>query len=92
MQLRELQKHIEALRSDDEDAVIVYVGARGPNLDMPEGNMMAAVRIGNIFETAEAKYLDDAISLARGKARRAKEAQAEKLKKEKADAGTILTA
>ena len=42
MESRELQKHIAALRSDDEDAVIIYVGARGPNLDMPDGNMMAA--------------------------------------------------
>ena len=94
MNIREMQRHIEALRLEDDDAVLVYVGARGPNLDMPDGNVMAAVRVGNFTESAEAKYLDDAISLARAKALRAQEAHVEKMKKakEKADADETVRA
>jgi hypothetical protein len=67
------------------DYVIVNLGARGPNMDMPDGNMLATVRIGDDEATAEAKYLDDAVTLARGIILRKREAEAKK-RKEKRDA------
>lgn len=67
------------------DYVIVNLGARGPNMDMPDGNMLATVRIGDDEATAEAKYLDDAVALARGIIMRKREAEAKK-RKEKRDA------
>ena len=69
-----------------DDYVILSVGARGPNMDMPEGNVIATVRSGdrtNYFEaTAGAKYLIDAINLAKGQIERDREAKS----KEKAKA------
>lgn len=76
----DLQNKLELLRDVGDDYLIVSVGVRGPNIDMPEGNAVATIRMGHDEATAEAKYLDDAISLARGKVLRAREA-----KKEKAD-------
>lgn len=67
------------------DYVIVNLGARGPNMDMPDGNMLATVRMGDDEATAEAKYLDDAVMLARGIILRKREAEAKK-RKEKRDA------
>lgn len=60
------------------DYVIASLGARGPNTDMPEGNLLATVRMGDDEATAEAKYLADAVSLARGKIIRKREAEAVK--------------
>lgn len=53
------------------------------NIDMPSGNVMATVRMGSDEATAEAKYLNDAVTLARGIILRKREADAKK-KKEKA--------
>lgn len=62
------------------DYVIVSLGARGPNMDMPEGNLLATVRMGDDEATAEAKYLADAVALARGKIIRKREAEVAKRK------------
>ena len=67
------------------DYVIVNLGARGPNIDMPEGKVLATVRMGDDEATAEAKYLGDAVALARGIIIRKREAEA-KRRKEKRDA------
>jgi hypothetical protein len=64
------------------DYVIVALGARGPNVDMPQGNLLATVRMGDDEATAEAKYLADAVSLARGIIIRKREAAARKAKQE----------
>lgn len=60
------------------DYVIVALGAQGPNIDMPVGNVLATVRMGNDEATSEAKYLADAVSMARGKIIRKREAEAKK--------------
>lgn len=65
------------------DYVIAAIGVHGPNIDMPSGNVMATVRMGSDEATAEAKYLNDAVTLARGIILRKREAEAKK-KKEKA--------
>lgn len=75
----DLQNKIEMLREAGEDYLIISVGVRGPNVDMPEGNAVATITIGDDTATAEAKYLCDAISLARVKAQRAREARAKKI-------------
>ena len=75
-----LQAHV-----GKNDYVLVALGARGPNLDMPDGNILATVRVGNDEATSEAKYLNDAITMARGKILRAREEKAKKAAKEKAD-------
>lgn len=66
------------------DYVITSLGARGPNIDMPEGNVLATVRMGDDEATAEAKYLHDAVALARDAIIRKREAEAKKREKEKA--------
>ena len=71
---RDIHAQIEAKRGD-ADYLILSIGARGPNLDCPEGNAVATVRMGNDEATAEALYLEDAILLARGKIIRAREAK-----------------
>ncbi len=82
-ELRELHHRIEALRDVGDDYLILSVGARGPNIDMPEGNAVATVRMGDDEATAEAKYLDDAISLARAAIIRDRKAREEKRAREK---------
>ena len=82
-ELRDLHRQIEALRNADEDYLILSVGARGQNLDMPDGNAVATVRMGDDEATAEAKYLDDAISLARAKIIRERKAREEKRARDK---------
>ena len=77
---------LAALRHATEDCIVVSIGARGPNMDMPEGNAVATVRIGDEEASAEAKYLMDAITLARAKIIRAREAKKAKKEKEKRDA------
>jgi hypothetical protein len=67
------------------DYVIVSLGARGPNIDMPDGNVLATVRIGDDEATAEAKYLNDAVTLARGIILRKREAEAKKRKEARND-------
>lgn len=62
-----------------DDYVIVSVGGRGPNLDMDEGNVVATVRNGPDEATAEAKYLIDAINLAKGKIERERAAKMKKV-------------
>lgn len=74
----DLQNKLEMLREAGEDYLIVSIGVRGPNVDMPEGNAVATISIGDDTATAEAKYLCDAVSLARAKVQRAKEARAKK--------------
>ena len=80
----EIQNFADQLRSvlGGNDYVIVNLGARGPNMDMPDGNMLATVRIGDDEATAEAKYLDDAVMLARGIILRKREAEAKKRKEQ----------
>ncbi len=84
-ELNDLQARIEALRETGEDYLILSVGVRGPNLDCYDGNAVATVRMGDIDATSEALHLADAISLARGKIIRAREAAKAKREKEKAD-------
>jgi hypothetical protein len=79
-----LQAQIEALRHVGEDYLILSVGVRGPNLDCHEGNAVATVRMGDDTATSEALHLQDAISLARGKILRERNAREEKRKKDKA--------
>lgn len=67
------------------DYVIVNLGARGPNIDMPEGNVLATVRMGDDEATAEAKYLNDAVTLAREKIIRKRETEAKKRKEARND-------
>ena len=68
------------------DYVIVSLGARGPNIDMPDGNVLATVRIGDDEATAEAKYLADAVLLARGIIIRKRDSEAKKREREKREA------
>jgi hypothetical protein len=68
------------------DYVIVAIGAHGPNLDMPDGNVLATVRMGNDEETVEAKYLTDAVTIARARIIRKRDAA--KKAKAKAKGGT----
>ena len=83
----EIQDFADRLKASlgGNDYVIVSLGARGPNMDMPEGNVLATVRIGDDEATGEAKYLNDAVTLARGAIVRKREAEAQK-RKEKRDA------
>lgn len=67
-----------------DDYLIVAVGARGSNMDMPEGNVLATVRSGDDEATAQAKYLIDAINLAKGKIERDREARTKKVKQQEA--------
>lgn len=73
----DLQNKLHTLRDTADDYLIVSVGVRGPNNDCPEGNAVATVRMGGDTATSEALYLDDAISLARAKILRAREAKKE---------------
>lgn len=70
-----LQDHIGI-----NDYVIVSVGVHGPNIDMPDGNVLATVRMGHDEATAEAKYLADAVTMARGIILRKREAELKKRK------------
>lgn len=79
-----LQGLIDKLRDVSDDYLIVSVGVRGPNLDCPDGNAVATVRMGSDEATSEALYLIDAISLARGKIIRERKGREEKRKKDKA--------
>lgn len=80
----DLQKRIAALREEGDDYLIVAVGVRGPNIDCHQGNAVATVRMGDDEATSEALYLNDAISLARGKILRERKAREDKAAKEKA--------
>jgi len=73
--LKTLQLALERLRSADLDYLIVSVGVRGPNNDCDNGNAVATVRMENDEATSEALHLIDAISLARGKILREREAR-----------------
>ncbi len=81
--LLDLQGKLELIREAGEDYLILSVGVRGPNTDMPAGNCLATVRMGDDEATSEALYLHDAIALARGKILRERKAREEKRKKEK---------
>ena len=70
-----IQFDLEHLRGKGEDYLIVAVGVRGPNYDCDEGNAVATVRMGDDEATSEALRLPDAISLARGKILREREAR-----------------
>lgn len=78
----EIQDFADRLKASlgGNDYVIVSLGARGPNMDMPEGNVLATVRMGDDEATGEAKYLNDAVTLARGAIVRKREAEAKKRK------------
>ena len=84
VEAQRLYQELATLRHATEDCIVVSVGARGPNMDMPEGNAIATVRMGDEEASAEAKYLTDAIALARAKIVRAREAKKAKGEKEKA--------
>jgi hypothetical protein len=83
--IRAIQADIESLRGVGDDYLIVSVGVRGPNIEMPGGNAIATVRMGHEEASAEAKYLDDAIALARAAIVRAREAKAKKRAKKDLD-------
>jgi len=74
--VNKLQDHIGL-----NDYVIVSVGVHGPNIDMPDGNVLATVRMGHDEATAEAKYLNDAVTMARGIILRKRDAKAKKKEK-----------
>lgn len=78
------QAAVNGLRHHYEDCVIVAVGARGPNLDCPEGNAIATVRMGDDEATSEALHLIDALLLARGKILDQRAAKVAKREKEAA--------
>lgn len=61
---------LASLRDDGEAAVVVTVAAHGPSIDMPDGSLAATVTTGPLTATASAKYLADAIGLARADIRR----------------------
>lgn len=70
---------LSAVRAEiGDDYLIVSIGARGSNLDMPEGNVVATVRNGPDEATAEAKFLFDAINLAKDKIERDRAARQKK--------------
>lgn len=68
------------------DFVIASLGAHGPNADMPDGGMVATVLMGGEEATATAKYLHDAVALARGIIVRKREAEVKRKADEKAKA------
>ncbi len=86
MTLTEIVEMGEKLKAHlaGNDYVIASLGARGPNIDMPDGNVLATVRMGDDEATAEARYLHDAVALARAAIIRKREADAKKREKEKA--------
>lgn len=67
VEIIELQHKLDQLRPAGADYLIVAVGTRGPNLDCPDGNAVATVRMGRDEATCEALYLPDAIAMARGR-------------------------
>lgn|GEM_PF-2665494 len=60
-----LQRGIEALRDQHDDCLVVSVGTTAADCDGDDGFAIATVRMGRDEGTAQAKYLDDAIRLAR---------------------------
>lgn len=76
-----LQADLYSLMTDQDDYVIVSLGTRGPNIDMADGNAVATVCMGKDEATCEAKYLDDAINLARARIMRERKAREEERKK-----------
>ena len=70
----DFQQWLHKLLPADADYLVVAVGIHGPNIDCPQGNAVATVRMGNDEHTSEALYLPDAISLARGAILRKREA------------------
>lgn len=87
--LRDLQQTLARLCEPGDDYVIVSVGTHGPNIEFRDGNPVATVRMGDEEETAEAKYLDVAIALARGKCRDARAAKLKAAEKKKAEAAEV---
>jgi hypothetical protein len=85
-ELRDLQHTLSRLCEPDDDYVIVSVGTHGPNIEFRNGNPVATVRIGDEEATAEGKYLDVAITLARAKCRDAKAAKVKAAEKKKESA------
>lgn len=77
-ELRDLQRRIEALRDASDDALILSVGTIAGSYDGEDGFAEATVRMGDDIATARCKYLDGAISLARGKILRDREPKAKK--------------
>lgn len=83
--VNEMGATLHAIRAyAGQDMVIVSIGARGPNLDCPAGNLIATIRRGDDEATAEAKYLADCISLASAKIDRDRKAREDAKKKVKA--------
>jgi hypothetical protein len=83
-ELLDLQRRIESLREHGDDALVISVGTRGRDCGGDEndaGSAEATVRMGNDTATAGAKYLDDAIRLARRKILNDREARERKAKK-----------
>lgn len=86
-ELRDLQRQIERLREHGDDAVIISVGTTARDFDGDDGFAEATVRMGNDTATAGAKYLDDAIRLARRKLLNEREARAKKAAKDAGKGG-----
>lgn len=76
--LMNLQTRLENIREAGEDYLIVSVGVRGPNVDCPRGNAVATVRMGRDEGTAQAKYLPDALAMARTNILRDRQARQKK--------------
>lgn len=85
-QINAIGVHLAALREAEEGAVVVSVGTHGPDTDMSDGSLCATVTMNGEEGFARAKYLSDAISLARGNARRKVDAKAAKAKREREQA------
>jgi len=81
-EINALGTQLSALRNAKDGAVVVSVGAHGPDGDMADGCLCATVTVSGEEGFARAKYLCDAISLARGDAQRKVAARAAKAKKE----------
>jgi hypothetical protein len=88
VELRDLQKRIDALRIPGDDGVIISVGTVAADYDVDDGFAEATVRMGNDTATARGKYLDVAISLARAKILNEREARAKKAAKDKSEKGS----
>jgi len=88
-EINALGTQLSALRNVGDQAVVVSLGSHGPDGDMADGCLCATVTVGGEEGFARAKYLCDAISLARGEAMRkvaAKKAKAEAEAKAKKEA------
>lgn len=86
-ELLQLQAMIERLREHTDDCLIIGIGTCGADVDVEDGFAIATVQMGNDEASARAKYLDDAIRLARRKIIDLREARKRKAKKSTGETG-----